>query len=714
MLDRLKKLSFIKPSIKSIGLILTAFMLVFCYTGVDLLEVLELRTYDMRIKAKPKLRKVDKVVIAAIDEKSLKELGRWPWSRYTIARLVNKLDRLGANTIALDIVFAEPETTISLKYLRMAKNEIALSGDNALAKAFKKSNKVILSMPALQRNEARFFAGLDHKKVSSSVKKHAFKAIRYRHPGEIRVTTRTAYSMLINLPMLEDAARYTGHIAIYPDADGKMRRTPLVLSYKNWFIPSADIQTVRAYTKANNPTLYITANSVEGIQIGKRFIQTDELGNMLINYNGPEKTVPTYSVSDIMNNRIKKNALQNKIVLVGTTAKGIGDVRVTPYSAGYPGVEIRANIIDNLITGNYIYKPGWVILIDLSLILFFGVALSWLLPKFGLGLSIAITTLLLATHITMSFYTFNHYNLWFNLVYPVILILLLFINATVFKYFVTEMEKRRIKSAFKYYVPATIVEQVANNIEDLKLGGEKRELTVLFSDIRGFTAMSEKLGPEELVALLNHYLTKMTDVVFKYNGMLDKYIGDAIMAVYGAPVPRSDHASLACQTAIDMLIELKQLQLEWRNQQLPVMEIGIGINTGPMIVGNMGSNSKDLKKFNYTVIGDAVNLASRIEHLNKTYGSRILISEFTYQYTKDELRHVREIDVAQVRGRKAEVKLYEILVEDLYETLDWLPDFNEAYRLFRNDKLVQAKKIFKKLVKEQQDPVSHYYLDRCK
>jgi adenylate cyclase len=714
MLNRLKKLSFLKPSIKSIGLMLTVAMLVFCYTGVDLLEILELRTYDMRIKAKPKQRKVDNVVIAAIDEKSLKELGRWPWSRYTIARLVNKLDRLGASAIALDIVFAEPETTISLKHLRMAKNEIALSGDHALEKALRKSNKVILSVPALQRDEARFFSGLDHEKVSNRIKKHAYKAIRYRYPSKARTTTLSAYTMLINLPMLDDAARYTGHIAILPDTDGKMRRTPLVLSYKKWFIPSADIQVVRTHTKASNLTLHITANSIEGVQIGKRFIHTDEFGNMLINYNGPEKTVPTYSVSDILHNRIKKNILKNKIVLVGTTAKGIGDIRVTPYSTVFPGVEIRANIIDNLITGHYIYKPGWVILVDLSLILLIGIALSWFLPRFGLGSSIAITALLLTAYITMSFYTFNHYNLWFNLVYPVILILLLFINATVFKYFITETEKRRIKSAFKYYVPATIVEQVADNIEDLKLGGEKRELTVLFSDIRGFTAMSEKLGPEELVALLNHYLTKMTDVVFKYNGMLDKYIGDAIMAVYGAPVPRSDHAKLACQTAIDMLIELKQLQLEWRDQQLPIMDIGIGINTGPMIVGNMGSNSKDLKKFNYTVIGDAVNLASRIEHLNKTYGSRILISEFTYQYAKDELRHVREIDVTQVRGRESEVRLYEILVEDLYETLDWLPDFNEAYQLFRNGKLAQAKKIFKNLVKEQQDPVSHFYMDRCK
>lgn len=714
MLNRLNKLSFLKPSIKSIGLMLTAIMLVFCYTEVDLLEVLELRTYDMRIKAKPKQRKVDNVVIAAIDEKSLKELGRWPWSRYTIARLVNKLDRLGASAIALDIVFAEPETTISLRHLRMAKKEIALSGDNALEKALRKSNKVILSVPALQRDEARFFSGLDHEKVSNSIKKHAYKAIRYRYPGKARANTLTVYSMLINLPMLENAARYTGHIAILPDVDGKLRRTPLVLSYKNWFIPSADVQAVRAHSKANNLTLHITANSIEGIQIGKRFIQTDELGYMLINYSGPEKTVPTYSVSNILNSRIKKNALKNKVVLVGTTAKGSGDVRVTPYSAVYPGVEIRANIIDNLITGHYIYKPAWVILIDLFLILLFGIALSWFLPRFGLGASMAITALLLTAHIMMSFYTFNHYNLWFNLVYPAILILLLFINATVFKYFITEMEKRRIKSAFKYYVPATIVEQVADNIEDLKLGGEKRELTVLFSDIRGFTTMSEKLGPEELVALLNRYLTKMTDIVFKYNGMLDKYIGDAIMAVYGAPLPRPDHASLACKTAIDMLIELKQLQIEWQGQQLPVMDIGIGINTGPMIVGNMGSNSKDLKKFNYTVIGDAVNLASRIEHLNKTYGSRILISEFTYQYAKDELHHVREIDVTQVRGRESEVKLYEILVEDLYETLDWLPDFNEAYQLFRNGKLTQAKKIFQKLVKEQQDPVSHFYLDRCK
>jgi len=258
-------------------------------------------------------------------------------------------------------------------------------------------------------------------------------------------------------------------------------------------------------------------------------------------------------------------------------------------------------------------------------------------------------------------------------------------------------------------VPVAVVDQILRNIDSLGLGGEKRELTVLFADIRGFTGIAESLSPETLVQLLNDYLTRMTDQVFRHDGLLDKYIGDAILAVYGAPIHHPDHARRACRTALDMVRAARGLQGQWKGQGLPPLDLGIGINTGPMVVGNMGSKTR----FDYTVIGDAVNLGSRIEALNKQYGTHILISEFTYNQVKDEFPHAREIDVTTVRGRNEPVRLYELMLAEHYPHLDWLPEFARAYELFRAGQRAKALPLFKKLAETCADPVSRYYVERC-
>jgi adenylate cyclase len=313
---------------------------------------------------------------------------------------------------------------------------------------------------------------------------------------------------------------------------------------------------------------------------------------------------------------------------------------------------------------------------------------------------------LIAAYIGIGFYAFEAWQVWMTLTHPVLLLILLFMSTTVVQYFITERERRQIKSAFQHYVPAKVVEEITQNIEKLKLGGDKRELTVLFSDIRGFTSMAETLSPEELVRLLNSYLTRMTDQVFLHDGLLDKYIGDAIMAVYGAPIHRPDHAALACQTALDMMRELRGLQAQWREEGRPVMDIGIGINTGQMIVGNMGS----VNRFDYTVIGDAVNLGSRIESLNKNYGTHILISEFTYQAVRERFAaQLREVDTTQVRGREKPVRLFELIPEGEYPSLDWLADYRRAYRQLGTGEVVTALQTFERLAQDVNDPVSRYH-----
>jgi adenylate cyclase len=284
---------------------------------------------------------------------------------------------------------------------------------------------------------------------------------------------------------------------------------------------------------------------------------------------------------------------------------------------------------------------------------------------------------------------------------------LLFGVATLVSYFFTFSEKRYLKLAFQHYVPPAVVEDLVSDAGALRLGGEKRELTVLFSDIRGFTTLSEGMQPEELVKLMNEYFTVMTDIVFAHRGSLDKYIGDAIMAVYGAPVVESDHPALACRSALDMMRALDELQKKWQSAGLPKIGIGVGINTGQVVVGNMGSKTR----FNYTVVGDHVNLSSRIEGLNKNYGTSILISEYTYERVKDEFREVREVDSVKVRGREQPVRLYELYLPGKYAA-DWLEEYTEAYATLQRGDHARAASMFTSLHARNGDGVSKIHAMR--
>jgi adenylate cyclase len=456
-----------------------------------------------------------------------------------------------------------------------------------------------------------------------------------------------------------------------------------------------------------NLVLHTAAYGITGLALGERLIATDEEGRALVRYYGPEQTVPTVSVADILAGRIDAGLLKDRVVLIGATAKGIGDVRVTPYGAVFPGVEIRASIVQNLLDGSFLQRAEWMRFVELLLLITIGVSLSFLLPRLGVRAGAALTATLLVTVIAAGTLLFR-WQLWLSVVYPSLLVVALFLTTTVVKYFTTESEKRQIKSAFQYYVPAKVVDEITRDVTKLQLGGEKRELTVLFSDIRGFTSLAETLAPEELVRLLNVYLTQMTDKVFRHDGLLDKYIGDAIMAVYGAPIHRADHAVLACRTALDMMQALRELRAAWKRDRQPVLDIGIGINTGPMIVGNMGSQTR----FDYTVIGDAVNLGSRIESLNKVYGTHVLLSEFTYQQVRDGFTNLREVDVTRIRGREAPVRLYELIPEGTYADLAWLGEYARAYALYHGGEPKQAAAIFQALSHSVGDPVSQYYLRR--
>jgi adenylate cyclase len=682
---------------KWLGAGLTLAVVALYFTGIALLDLLELKTYDMRLRG---LRAAppQQVAIAAIDEQSLAELGRWPWSRVTLSTLVDRLDQAGARVIAFDAFFPEPESP---------------QADERLARAVGAGRSVVLSTVFLFEPElVRHLRPERLEEARASIEAQAITDVRHRGTAT-DFPMPAPYGALANVPALQRSAAYAGHINVFPDAeDGTLRRVPLVVRYAGRYYPSFDVQAAQALRGGQPLILHTAAYGITGIEIGGRLVATDEYGQALVRYRGPEQTFTTISAADILGGRVDPARLRDRIVLIGATAKGLGDIRVTPYGAAYPGVEVHANVIQDLLEGGPLQRPEWMSVVDVAVLAALGLALTLLLPRLGVRRGALLALGALAGYLLVAHELFQALGLWLNVVYPSLLVAALFVSATLVQYFSAESEKRSLRTAFQYYVPATVIDELVSDTAKLRLGGEKRELTVLFCDIRGFTSISELLAPEELVRFLNIYFTAMTRKVFDHKGSLDKYIGDSIMAVFGAPIAEPRHARLACRAALDMVAALDGLEGEWRRNGLPALEvkIGIGINTGAMIAGNMGSENR----FNYTVTGDAVNLASRIESLNKTYGTSILVSEYTYAQAKDELPRAREIDRVQVRGRSQPVGLYELIPEGRHASLDWLEEFAGAYALLREGAHAQAAERFEALHARIADPVSAYHARTCR
>jgi len=653
---------------------------------VPLLGQVELKTYDMRLRALPSAPP-QFVTIAAIDEQSLAKLGRWPWSRTTFTALAERLDQLGARVIAFDLFFPERESA---------------RVDAQFARAISSTKKVVLGTVFIDRQaEMRHLgpAGLAAARL----------AIAPQAIAEVQAETfrmDEPYGVLVNIVELQGAATYVGHIDVPPDADGVVRRAPLIRRFDRRYFPAFDVQVARTFLQKEVPTLDIAAYGIAGIRLGERYIPLDEEGRLLVRHRKPGSFAKV-SIADILEQRADPALVRGRVVLVGNTAVGIGDARVTPYGATLPGVEIRASIIESLLQGDALQRPEWMMVLDIAFMAAAALLLIILLPRLGVTGGGVLAAGVLAGYVALALYLFRSEGLWLNLVYPTLLIALLFATETLVEYFFTFSEKRYLKRAFAHYVPPTVVDDLVADTDKLRLGGEKRELTVLFSDIRGFTTLSEAMAPEELVKLMNEYFTVMTEKVFQQRGSLDKYIGDAIMALFGAPVAEPRHAACACRAAIEMVRALQPLRESWRARGIPSIDIGVGINTGPMVVGNMGSASR----FNYTVVGDAVNLASRIEHLNKEYGTSILLSEYTYEPVKDEFRAAREVDMVRVRGRAQPVRLYELFADD--HAFAWLDDYRAAYAVMREGDMLRAAGLFSALHARTGDGVSAFHALNC-
>ncbi len=717
-------------TIAVIGIALLAFL-----TGFPFFHHIELQTLDLRMAARGPLKPGGETVIAALDEKSLARLGRWPWPRKTLADLVDRLAEGGAKVIVFDMVFAEPDANIALSTLDTLAAEIRSKGifqgtlnmlidrkraaadmDEALAESIRRAGTVTLGYFFHFQNEdtPETLAHITSEKIAAqtqSIETSRYPMVSVSDGADDRFVPR-AFAPEANIGLLSAAASRSGFFNTMPDSDGSNRWAPLVIAFgESYYLPLA-VAAVCAYEDQAPPSLTVEPYGVSAVRIGKRLIPTDESGRLLINYLGPPQTFPHYAISDILDGVSPPDAFRGKIVLVGATAAGIYDLRVTPFSSVFPGVEMHATIIDNILHGRFLLHSSLMRFFDICAIVFFGLALGFavsrLRPLPGFSAALGLMVLFAAANML----AFFKLSAWLNLVYPLATMVLIYLALTVISYFREERDKKKIRGAFQYYLTASVITEMLKNPSKLKLGGEKKELTVVFSDIRGFTTISEKLPPEDLVGLLNEYLTAMTEQVFAYDGLLDKYIGDAVMAVFGAPVNQTDHARRACLTALAMIRELDRLKNTWQEEGRPVFDIGIGINSGEMIVGNMGSKMR----FDYTVMGDAVNLGSRLEGLNKQYGTRILISEYTYAAIKNEFC-ARELDRVRVSGKAAPVTVYELLGEkkDAAGLENWLDGFATALALYRQRRWDEAIIAFEQILQFRRDDfAAGLFADRCR
>jgi adenylate cyclase len=636
---------------------------------------LEMKFYDLMFHLRGPEPVGSEVIIVAIDDNSVKAIGRWPWSRREITRLVEVLHRAEAKVIGFDIIFAEKQESCEVDLLSRLQGEMQrrswkvpelqqwvtqerrlIDPDAELAEQFRKAGNAVLGYYFQGLENVPTGPGLFNLELSKDIiKSSSYDLVRWTSSVCSPCPLITARGVEINLPKLTEAAADTGYFNAIPDPDGAIRTVPLVVSYQQDLYAPLSLSILQQYL--DNPPLQITLsdNGVLGIRLGKEDIPVDDHGRLRINFRGPAKTFPYYSFVDVVSGKVPLETFRHKIVLVGASAVGIYDIRVTPFSSIYPGVEVHANVMDNILRGDFLWAPTGLVNPAAAVVIILALIMCWVQPRVRAWYGLALLVNMIFFYTFLNYYLFTNYRIYLQMLYPLGSLITVYVFVAFMRFIAEEKERLRVKAAFQNYVAPDVVNIMLQHPDKLHLGGEKREMTVLFSDIRGFTTLSEQMEPEVLVGLLHSYLNPMTETVFKHRGTMDKYIGDAIMAIYGAPLVLPDHADRASETALEMIATLMQLWEGWRAKGLPELRIGIGLNSGMMTVGNMGSE----RLFDYTVIGDNVNLASRLEGLNKYYGTAILITEATQKLLRNSYI-LREIDRVRVKGKKAPVSIFEL------------------------------------------------------
>jgi adenylate cyclase len=638
------------------------------FVAPQILTVAEQGLYNQHFRLRGVRGGDDRILVVAIDDQSLGEVGRWPWSRAVLAELVTRLDQAGAAVIAFDVILNEPERSPELdaiariaERLRAGRQDGAIQReleramvqadpDRRLADALRVSGRAVLA--------SYFTLGPPPSAMAPEQEGAPAKSalVAFRHFDERGLYPPPhADAAGFPIPVLLEAAQSVGHVNMLPDLEGVLRSEALVIEHRGHYYPSLALETVRVAAGVDPAALRLDFG--RALEIADSTVPLDARTRVLLDYAGPTKTFPYVSAADLLRGRVDPARLRDRIVFIGATAEGTYDLRVTPFTPIFPGVEKHATMAANLLDGRFIIRPAWVELIESGGILLLPLLLAWVLPRCRPMPSLAVTSVLWLALFAAIHLAFRQ-GLWLPVVYPSLALVLTFTGITIYRFFTEERQRLWTKRAFQQYVNPEVVERIVEDPTALRFGGEVRTLTVLFSDIRDFTTFAERSDPQEVVQMLREYLTRMTDRVLRERGTLDKYIGDAVMAVFGAPITLADHAERACRAALAMHAEMEQLRAEWTAAGKEPLETGIGINTGEMVVGNLGSE----QLFDYTVVGDEVNLGARLEALNKEYktAKSIIISESTYEAAR-EVIDARPLGTVTVKGKTRPVMIYELV-----------------------------------------------------
>lgn len=595
----------------------------FSFTPLSLLEE---KLLDVRFLIREGRPTPRDVVILCIDEQSLETIGRWPWPRDILGDIAEGLSQDGAKVVAFDVLFCEQERN-----------------DPYFAACIKRAGNVVLPMVFTLGTPEAGTLSVPEFLFSSALPSFKAKSL----------SPLMAKDVLLPLPELAENAMAVGHINMLPEKDGVLRRYALGIDYGGYFYPSLGLWACAIFKEIPKEKIVLEK---DGIKFGDTFIPTDQYGRMVIDYYGKRGVFHQFSCLDLLEGKLPEGTFRNKIVLIGATALGLYDLRVTPLSSNMPGVESHANIISNILERRFLRRVDkWI---EAIAIIATGILMILLLPRTGAFLSAGFCLSLLVLYLSVTYYLFAHFTLWLCALHPSLNIIMAYSAVTIYRYASEEREKRKIRAMFSSYVAPRIVEELLKDPSKARLGGHKREITVLFSDIRAFTTFSERSKPEEVVTMLNEYLSSMTGVIFQYEGTLDKFVGDEIVAFWGAPVEQPDHALRAVKCALEMRRSLKDLQKRWKKEGKVPLDNGIGINTGYAIVGNIGAEGK---KMDYTVIGDTVNLGARLEGLTRRYEEApIIISEFTFEKIEGMI-NTFPLGEERIKGKEKAVKIYGIM-----------------------------------------------------
>jgi adenylate cyclase len=681
------------------------------------IDQMENLAYDLHLELTMPGTVDDSVVIVDIDEVSLTAEGRWPWSRDKLARLLDQLfNEYQVAIVGFDIVFAEPDESSGLEILeRLAAGELAgdaqfksqldvirpqLDYDGIFAESIQKYPIVL-----------GYYFNIGDSKIETprigALPEPLFDASLFQGKN-IQYLTANGYGG--NIKSLQTSALGAGHFSQQPDRDGVVRRVPMLVRLDDKFYGSLSLEVVRRRLGVEDVVprfeapLFDTRGypGLEWLMVGDVVVPVDRNVKTLVPYRGGKGSFPYVPATQVLHGVADKNVLKDRIVLIGTSAPGLLDLRATPMEEAYPGVEVHANLIAGLLSGRFLQLPEYTLGAEVIMLLIVGIGMILA----GSLLSPLNTTLF--TLLGIVFYLgFNHF-VWAagDIVLPVasgvLMVLAMFVLHMSYGYFVETRGKRQITGLFGQYVPPELVEEMARAPAQYSLEAESREMTVLFSDVRGFTTISEGLAPRDLADLMNLFLTPMTEVIHHARGTIDKYMGDAIMAFWGAPLVDPDHARHALQAAMDMLQSLNDINATFRERGWPEIHIGVGLNTGMMNVGNMGSEFR----MAYTVLGDAVNLGSRLESLTKTYGVGIIVSESTREAVPEFA--YRELDRVRVKGKTRPIAIYEPLCP--VEALDaqWKKElklFHDTMRLYRTQQWDMAELNFVNLQRGSRSPL---------